>query len=246
MGENQTEWPAAEPGRPLIGIGANLVRAKWAVWDRPAALMAVTYLDLMTEAGCIPVMLAPQPGIEQAVARLDGLLLPGGGDLDPALYGAQAHPETRRLNPRRDTAEMALAGAALRAGVPVLGICRGMQILNVFLGGTLHQHIPDIVGDEGHEPGPGVFGALPVRMEPGSQIAKIMGSDTATVPCHHHQSIDRLGDGLTVTARSDDGVIEAVEIADHPFAVGVQWHAEEDGGMAGSLFRALVDAARNR
>lgn len=237
---------SGSPDRPLIGIGANLVRAKWGPWDRPAVLMAETYLDLMAAAGCVPVLLPPQPGIEDVVQRLDGLLLPGGGDLDPAAYGATPHPETGRLSPPRDAAELALAGAAVRAGLPLLGICRGLQVLNVFLGGTLHQHLPDITGHKGHEPEPGVFGAERTRLEPGSQIAKILGTDTATVPCHHHQAIDRLGAGLAVTARAEDGVIEAVELADHPFAVAVQWHAEEDGGRAESLFRALVDAARAR
>jgi gamma-glutamyl-gamma-aminobutyrate hydrolase PuuD len=229
--------------RPLIGISANMVRAKWAVWDRLATLMAQTYVDLMAAAGCTPVLLPPQTGIEQAVHRLDGLLLPGGGDLDPALYGAPQHPETGRLNPRRDAAELALAKAAVRTGLPVLGICRGLQVLNVALGGTLHQHLPDITRDKGHEPEPGVFGRQKVRLEPGSRIAKIMGGDTATVPCHHHQAIDRVGAGLTVTARSEDDVIEAAEIADHPFAVAVQWHAEENGGGADDLFGALVEAA---
>jgi putative glutamine amidotransferase len=240
---NEAERSSRASGRPLIGIGANMVRAKWAVWDRPATLMAQTYIDLMTAADCIPVLLPPQPGIEETVHRLDGLLLPGGGDLDPELYGAPRHSETGRLNPRRDAAEVALAGEAIRTGLPVLGVCRGLQVLNVVLGGTLHQHLPDITGHQGHEPEPGVFGAQPVRLEPGSQIAKIMDGDTATVPCHHHQAIDRIGAGLTVTARSEDGIIEAAELADHPFAVAVQWHAEESGGRADSLFRALVEAA---
>jgi putative glutamine amidotransferase len=240
---NEAERSSRASGRPLIGIGANLVRAKWGPWDRPAALMVQTYIEMMVAAGCLPILLPPQPDIEEVVHRLDGLLLPGGGDLDPALYSAPKHPETGRLNPRRDAAEVALAGAAVRTGLPVLGVCRGLQILNVHLGGTLHQHLPDIVGHKGHEPEPGVFGPQPVRLEPGSQIAKILDAETARVPCHHHQAIDRLGDGLTVTARSDDGLIEAVELADHPFAVAVQWHAEEEGGGADSLFRALVEAA---
>lgn len=240
---NKAELPARVSGRPVIGISANMVRAQWAIWDRPATLMAQTYIDLMTAAGCVPVLLPPQPGIEETVHRLDGLLLPGGGDLDPALYAAPQHPETGRLNPRRDAAEMALAGAAIRIGLPVLGICRGLQVLNVILGGTLHQHLPDVIGDKGHEPEPGSFGSQRVRLEPGSHIAKIMGDGPATVPCHHHQSIDRIGAGLTVTAWSEDGIIEAVELADHPFAVAVQWHAEEGGGRAESLFGALAEAA---
>jgi gamma-glutamyl-gamma-aminobutyrate hydrolase PuuD len=214
--------------------------------------MAQTYVDLMTEAGCVPVLLPPQPGIEEAVPRLDGLLLPGGGDLDPSLYGAAKHPKTGHFHPGQDAAEVALAGAAeiglagaaISAGIPVLGICRGLQVLNIFLGGTLHQYLPDVVGHPGHEPEPGVFGAERVQVEPGTHLAKIMGSETATVPCYHHQAIDVIGTGLTVTARSEDGVIEAVELPDHPFAVAVQWHVEESGGRADSLFGALVAAAR--
>jgi putative glutamine amidotransferase len=231
--------------RPLIGIGANLVRARWGPWDRPATLMAQTYIDMMAATGCVPVLLPPHAGIEDVAGRLDGLLLPGGGDLDPALYGATPHPQTGRLNSRRDAAEVALAGAAIDTGLPVLGVCRGLQILNVYLGGTLHQHVPEVVGHPGHEPEPGVFGAQKVHLEPGSQLAKIMGTDTATVPCHHHQAINRLGTGLVVTATSDDGLIEAVELPGHPFAVAMQWHAEEPGGMADRFFGALVEAAKS-
>jgi gamma-glutamyl-gamma-aminobutyrate hydrolase PuuD len=241
---NEAEWRSRASGHPVIGISANMVRAKWAHWDRVVTLMPQTYVDLVTSVGGIPVLLPPQPGIGETVQLLDGLLLPGGGDLDPALYEAPQHPATGRLNPRRDAAEVELARAAISTGLPVLGICRGLQVLNIVLGGTLHQHLPDIVGHKGHEPAPGTFGSQRVLLEGGSQIAKIMGGDAATVPCHHHQSIDRIGTGLTVTARSEDGVIEAAELADHPFAVAVQWHAEENGGRADSLFGALVEAAR--
>jgi putative glutamine amidotransferase len=239
------EAAMSEHARPLIGIGANLVRARWGPWDRPATLMAHTYIEMMAAAGCVPVLLPPQAGIEEVAGRLDGLLLPGGGDLDPGLYGAERHQETRRTNPVRDAAEVALAGAAVKAGLPVLGVCRGLQILNVVLGGTLHQHVPDLVGHEGHEPQPGVFGAQQIEVEPGSQLAKIMRTDSADVPCHHHQAIDRLAAGLAVTARSRDGLIEAIELSGHPFAVAVQWHAEEPGGMADRLFGALVEAANS-
>lgn len=232
--------------RPVIGVCANLVRAKWAIWERQATLIMHSYIELMAAAGCVPVVLPALPEAGAAAGRLDGLLLPGGTDLDPALYGARGHPATQHPSPGRDGAEIALASAAISIGLPVLGICRGLQVLNTVRGGTLHQHLPDITGHDGHEPGPGVFGARPVRLERGSRIAAILGTGTATVPCHHHQAIDRVGDGLVVTARSDDGIIEAVELAGHPFAVAVQWHAEEDGGGAERLFGALIDAARTR
>lgn len=228
-------------GQPVVGICINAVHAKWAVWEQPAYLIVQAFVDRVAAAGCTPLLLPPMPGIEHSVARLDGLVLAGGGDLDPALYSATPHPKTGRISSRRDAAELAALDAALGAGLPILGICRGLHVLNVFLGGTLHQHIPDITGHHGHLPGPALFGSQPLRVEPASHLAKILDCDSAPVPCHHHQAVDRLGAGLVVSARSDDGTIEAVELPSHPFAVGVQWHAEESEDDR--VFLAFTEAA---
>jgi putative glutamine amidotransferase len=233
------------PAQPVIGISGYAERARWGMhWEKDATLVPRAYVDRVAAAGCAPVVLPPVPGIENTLSRLDGLLLTGGGDVDPARYAAAAHPMTARVNTSRDAAELALLEAAMTANLPVLGICRGMQMLNVFMSGTLHQHLPEMTGHNGHAPGPAEYGPQPVQMALGSRVAKILGSETAEVMCHHHQVIDKLGDGLTATAWSGDGTIEAVELADHPFTVGVQWHPEvtEDA----SLFMAFAHAARTR
>lgn len=229
---------------PMIGISAYAESVSWSAWEEPATLVPQAYVDRVAATGCVPVVLPPVPGAGRAMSRLDGLVLTGGGDVDPALYGAAPHPQTARVQPGRDAAELALLVAALEAGLPVLGICRGMQLLNVFHCGTLCQHLPEATGHDGHSPAPAEYGTQKVSMAPDSAIAAILGRAAVGVQCHHHQAIDRLGAGLTATAWSDDGVIEAVELADHPFAIGVQWHPEvsEDD----SLFRALAEAARAR
>ena len=229
--------------RPVIGISAASTSIKVAVFDMEATFTPQQFVDRIAAAGGVPVLLPPLAGVEHAVRGLDGLLLLAGPDVDPDLYGAPRHEKTFPIDRQRDAAELALLRAALDGGVPFLGICRGMQLLNVLRGGTLHQHLPDLVGHTCHSPGLRDYVQQPVRLEAGSRIAKILDAQETTVPCHHHQIIDRLGDGLTVTAHSvNDGTIEAVEVADHPFAVAVQWHAEEsehDGP-----FLALVEAAR--
>jgi putative glutamine amidotransferase len=233
---------------PVIGLSCYAEPARWAAWQAPAALLPANYLDHVTEAGGIPVLLPPVPGIAAALARLDGLILTGGGDLDPASYGAQRHPRTSRVSPERDQAELELLADALAAGLPVLGICRGMQLLNVARGGTLCQHLPE---GTGHAPAPGSFGRHPVRLAAGSLLASVLlpgdgaaGAELA-VPTAHHQAIDQLGDGLTATAWSADEVIEAVELAPgpgrHPFTLAVQWHPE--AGDDPRLISALVAAA---
>ncbi len=233
---------------PVIGLSCYAEPARWAAWQAPAALLPANYLHHVTEAGGIPVLLPPVPGIAASLARLDGLILTGGGDLDPASYGAQRHPRTGRVSPERDQAELELLADALAAGLPVLGICRGMQLLNVARGGTLSQHLLD---DTGHAPTPGTFGRHPVRLATGSLLASILspgdgaaGAELA-VPTAHHQAIDQLGDGLTATAWSPDGVIEAVELAPdpgrHPFTLAVQWHPEADDDPR--LISALVAVA---
>jgi gamma-glutamyl-gamma-aminobutyrate hydrolase PuuD len=173
------------------------------------------------------------------VGRLDALVLVGGGDIDPARYGQRPHAATSGVDPARDGSELALLRAALEVDLPVLAVCRGMQLLNVDLGGTLFQHVPDVVGSDAHQPARGCFADVEVTTDAGSAVAKILGERT-TVRCSHHQAIDRLGDGLVVTARAADGLIEAVELPGARFVVGVQWHPEEEGDTR--PFRALLDA----
>ncbi len=232
------------PGRPFIGISSYAEPARWAGWEKHAILVPQAYVERVAAAGCVPVVLPPVPGAERAITRLDGLLLIGGGDLDPVLYAAQPHPRTAGVHPGRDAAEFALLEAAIGADLPILGICRGLQLLNVFQRGTLCQHLPETAGHDGHAPAPTEYGTQAVQVAPGSRIAEILGQEPLRVPCHHHQAIERVGGGLTATAWSDDGVIEAVELAQHPFALAVQWHPEVSEDR--SLFVALADAARSR
>jgi gamma-glutamyl-gamma-aminobutyrate hydrolase PuuD len=229
---------------PVIGISAYTEQARWGNWDTEAVVLPRRYTDRVAEAGGLPVLLPPVPGIEDMIGRLDGLVLSGGGDIDPARYGARHHPATNSVRPFRDAAEAALLSAALERGLPVLGICRGIQVINVVMGGTLHQHVPDLVGHHGHAPAPGRYGAHPVRIAAGSELARILGrTQVDGVPTQHHQALDRLGDGLIATAWSGDGLVEAVELdaPGCPFAVGVQWHPEAADDL--SLFSALVAAA---
>lgn len=237
-----------ESAAALVGVTTYRQEATWGPWRRPAALAPAAYVDCVAAAGGRPLLLPPAQGPGAAddsaaavVDALDALVLVGGGDVDPARYGAVADAATGGVNRERDDSELALVAAALAAGLPVLAVCRGLQILNVHLGGTLVQHLPDVVGHRGHQPETGCFGPTEVRTEPGSRVAAVMGS-TATVACSHHQAVDALGRGLVVTARAADGVVEAVELPSAPFVVGVEWHPEEDGDVR--LFRALIEATR--
>ena len=200
---------------------------------------------MVSRAGGLPVLLPPSGGVAGVLPRLDGLVLSGGGDLDPALYGAEPHAEAGAPNPARDSAELELCKAALASGLPVLGICRGLQVINVALGGTLHQHLPDLVGNDSHSPEEAGYGSHKVSVASGSRLAAILGRSEAAVPTHHHQAIDRLGAGLVATAWTDDGMIEAIEwqpgSTTAPFMVAVQWHPE--AGDDPSLFNGLIAAA---
>lgn len=231
---------------PVIGITSYLEQARTGVWDVPASFLPASYLDAITETGGLALVLPPQPASRGAalalLGRLDGLVLAGGADIGPERYGATPHPATGAPRTDRDGFELDLAHAAIELGLPLLGICRGAQLLNVALGGTLHQHLPDLIGSKKYQPAPAVFGSEPVRTEPGSMLASILG-ERANVPVYHHQAIDRLADGLRVTARSEDGIVEAVELPGPSFTLAVQWHPEEDRGDR-RIFAALVRAAR--
>jgi putative glutamine amidotransferase len=227
--------------RPVIGVSAYAEQARWAAWDLSASVVPQRYLDKVLASGGVPVILPAVEGISSALPRLDGLLLVGGGDLDPRRYGAVPHPRTDRVFAARDDAELTLTHEALRLGLPILGICRGLQLLNVALGGTLHQHVPDVIGHEGHAVGEGEFARHDVRLRPDAKLARVTGHETLNIASLHHQAIDRLGTGLTATAWSDDGLIEAAELDTHPFVVGVQWHPEADEDL--TLFTALATAA---
>jgi putative glutamine amidotransferase len=228
---------------PLIGISAYSEVARWGVWELQATLLPQNYVDQIAAAGGVPVLLPPIPGVEDAVGRLDGLVISGGPDVEPGRYGQEPDPRTTVIRPGRDEAELGLFRAALETGTPVLGICRGMQLMNVALGGTLIQHLPDVVGHDGHSPTPGAMGRHTVTVGPSSCLAGIVGTGPAVVPTHHHQGIDRLGTGRVATAWAQDGTVEAFELdqAGHPFALGVQWHPEASSEQR--LFRALIETA---
>ena len=225
--------------RPLIGITTYVEPASWLVWqDLPTAFIPQAYVEAVTQAGGRAVLLPPDDLDADVLRVLDGLILSGGADLDPGLYGQPPGPLTV-TRPERDAAEMLLARAALEADLPVLGVCRGMQVLAVAAGGTLHQHLPDVLGHEKHRPAPGVYGEHEASFTPGSRIAALMGDDLG-IHCYHHQGVADAGT-LTVTGRTEDGLIEAVEIAARRFVLGVQWHPEVVRDRR--LFGALVQAA---
>ncbi|GAB2687595.1 gamma-glutamyl-gamma-aminobutyrate hydrolase family protein [Nocardia thraciensis] len=228
--------------RPVIGLPTYSERTRFGHWEVDSAVLHRTYVDMTERAGGIPVLLPPT-GIarRELVRRLDGLVLTGGADLDPARYGAAPHPATRGLRPDRDEFEFTLFERARAAGMPVLAVCRGLQLVNVALGGTLLQHLPDVLGHTDHSRGPGTFTVNTVRTVAGSRVAEIAGPELK-VHCHHHQAIDTLAPGLTATAHAADGTLEAAEARTGPFLVGVQWHPEENAADH-RLVRALVEQA---
>ncbi|GII91360.1 gamma-glutamyl-gamma-aminobutyrate hydrolase family protein [Sinosporangium siamense] len=227
--------------RPLIGITCYVETASFSAWRLPSAVLPLTYIDKVVAAGGQPVLLPPAGDPARLVERLDGLIVAGGGDVDPTWYGEAPHPATSHVRKFRDEAEVALVCRAVESDLPFLGICRGLQVLNVALGGTLHQHLPDLVGHAGHAPAPATFGNLPVLLAPDSRLATITGKDMLDCSHYHHQAADRLGHGLSIAATAEDGTIEALEIPGHPFAIAVQWHPE--AGDDPSLFNAFVAQA---
>jgi putative glutamine amidotransferase len=233
---------------PAVGICAAIERVSWGVWEEETVLLAPrNYAAAVQRAGGLALILAPDEAAladpDPVLDRVDGLLLAGGADVDPSSYGAVPHPQTKGTWPERDRFELALTRRALERQMPVLGICRGMQLLNVALGGTLVQHLPETIGNEGHRLVPGSFGEHEVRLEAGTLARRAAGADRLAVKSHHHQGVERLGDGLVASGWAlGDDLIEAIELPDRRFALGVIWHPEED--VDSRVIGALVEAAR--
>jgi putative glutamine amidotransferase len=226
--------------RPVVGITTYRENARWGVWDCPAVLVPADYVRQVSAAGGVPVLLPPLAGDVEVLDRLDALVLAGGADVDPARYGAARSPRTGPAQPHRDEAELALLAGALERDLPVLAVCRGLQLLAVLRGGSLVQHLPDVVGTDVHGPAPGVYGDNSVRIAPGSRLAALLGTD-ATWACHHHQAVETLEAGMTAVAWADDGTVEAAELDGARFVIGVQGHPEV--GDDRRLFGGLVAAA---
>ncbi len=229
--------------RPLIGITTYRQPATWGRWHEvDATLLPAAYTEAVRAGGGTPLLIPPLGPADSAaaiVARLDGLLLSGGSDVNPSYYGADPHPATAGWRDDRDVSEMALVHAADDIGLPLLGICRGMQIMAVAAGGSLIQHVPDVVGSDEHSPGPDVYGAVEVGIKPGTRLAGILGQRVA-VACHHHQAVAE-HPGFDSVASADDGLLEAIETPGERFRLAVQWHPETQTDRR--LFAALAAAA---
>ncbi len=230
-------------GMPVIGISTYREPASWLAWEQvPAVLLPARYVDAVRAGGGIPVLLPPiGPGddVNRLVSRLDGLVIAGGADVNPARYGEHPHSRTSGWRNDRDVSEFALLDAADDLGLPVLGICRGMQVMAVRAGGRLHQHVPDQVGNDIHSPGPALYGPIAVQTVPGSRIAEIVGTQLVA-RCHHHQSVAEQP-GFVISGRAPDGTAEAMEARSDRFQLAVQWHPETDTDIR--LFQALAKAA---
>lgn len=239
---NDSDQPPSR--RPVVGLTTYLQDAAWGVWNARAALLPEDYVSMVVAAGATPVLLPPHGTDPGVLDLLDGLVLTGGADVGPERYGHEPHVRTQ-AQPWRDEHEFTLLAAARDRGLPVLGICRGLQVINTAAGGTLHQHVPEVVGTEAYQPAPGEYGEVVARTVPGTRIARIVG-ESVTAPCYHHQSVDRVGDGLTVTAQADDGTIEVLEGPEgQPWLLAVQWHPEHNR-VDVRVMRAFVEAAAAR
>jgi gamma-glutamyl-gamma-aminobutyrate hydrolase PuuD len=226
--------------KPIVGITTYLTRAAWGVWDLDAALIPAAYVRAVASVGGAPLLVPPGTDVDATLETVDGLVFSGGPDLDPALYGAEAHAETLGIVRERDDFELELMRGALDRDVPMLAICRGSQVLNVLRGGDIEQHVPDRVGTTAHREVPGTFSVHDVTVDAGSRLSAILG-DHHDVKSSHHQGFGRVGDGLTVSAQAPDGTVEGLEDPTRRFAVGVLWHPEEGEDLA--LFAALVTEA---
>jgi putative glutamine amidotransferase len=231
-----------------VGICAAVDHVVRGPWEETAVFVQRSYIRAVQRAGGITFVLPPDEGAPDApdawLDRVHALLLPGGSDVDPGSYGAESEPETTGTWPERDRFEVTLARRALERELPILGICRGMELLNVACGGTLVQHLPDLTGHEGHRTRLGVFDEHEVRLEPGSLAARAAGGERVRVKSHHHQGVRGIGEGLVASGWSTgDEVIEAIEMPNRAaYALGVLWHPEEDGES--KVIESLVDAAR--
>jgi putative glutamine amidotransferase len=228
--------------RPLIGITSYAEEVRMGVWVENAAVVPLAYVRAVEHAGGRPLVVPPvEDGVDETLDALHGVIFSGGGDLDPDLYGADAHEETDAPKPGRDEPELRLIEAALARNMPVLAICRGSQLLNIARGGDLVQHLPEMVGHERHKHEPGAYSDHDVKVAEDSRLGGLLGAH-APVKSHHHQGMGRIGDGLREVAWAEDGVVEGLEDPGKRFALGVLWHPEEGEDFA--LFKALVDEAR--
>ncbi|WP_340538401.1 gamma-glutamyl-gamma-aminobutyrate hydrolase family protein [Nocardioides sp. GXZ039] len=225
---------------PVIGLSTYRELASYGVWHQRTDLLSAEYADAVSQAGGVPVLLPPADPAhaDVVVSRIDGLVISGGADVDPASYGQQPHDRTANWRSDRDAWELALLDAAERIGLPVLGVCRGMQVMAVRAGGVLDQHVPDLVGHETHSPGGPEYGTITVATVDGSRIAGLLGPEVE-VNCHHHQSV-RTHPGFVASAHAADGVLEAMEAPGDRFCLGVQWHPETaaDAGLLTGLLAA--------
>lgn len=230
--------------RPVVGITTYETDASWGTWHRQATLLPTSYVRSVVRAGATSLLVPVGADAESVIGRLDGLILSGGPDVDPALYEQPAGVHTVVATGARDPSETALIAAAIEAELPLLAICRGMQLLNVIRGGSLHQHLPDIVGSDRHDPGPGEFSTHVVQVVEPSLLARALGGAAPSVPCHHHQGVDRIGAGLRPVAFDADGTIEALEDDRGIPILAVQWHPEEEASS--TLFDWLAAEAAAR
>jgi len=227
--------------KPLIGITTYITSARFGSWEEVTSLVPQDYVRAIEHAGGRPLLVPPsEDGIEETPDAFDGVIFSGGSDLDPEMYGQEAHPETYGIVEQRDRAELALLEAALARDMPVLAICRGSQVLNVALGGDLVQHLPDVVGDQKHKHTPGEYADHEVDVHPETRLGSLLG-ERAPVKSHHHQGFGRLGEGLQEAARADDGTVEALEDPSRRFTIGVLWHPEAGDDLR--LFEELVAEA---
>jgi putative glutamine amidotransferase len=227
-------------GKPVVGITTYLVPARWGAWDMETALVPADYVRGVVSAGGAPLLVPPGGDVGATLDVVSGIVFSGGSDLDPSLYGAEAHEETNGVVRERDDFELSLMQAALQRDLPVLAICRGSQVLNVALGGSLEQHVPDRVHADTHKQVNGVFAEHDVEVVPGTRLASLLG-DRHDVKSHHHQGFGELGGGLREAARAPDGTVEALEDPSRRFTLGVLWHPEAGEDLA--LFEALVEEA---